>query len=442
MNTERFDLVQHIKGKTKHNCLWLCNIGAEKFWNSPVFEIKNNLYINMLNAIEEINLLLCKEKDIILLRRFPDNSYLDYIKNIGFEIPQIIIPTLEDDSLSLSEIILKDEKLHLELCKCKQKKLDLIFVPYAVTSLEEHIANKYSFYYFGASAKLCGQVNDKIYSRYIAEKMGFNVTNGYVCNCYESVEQAAIQLFQQGFKQIVLKDKYGASGKGLFLFKTVKEISFFKNRLFNNKYENPSYLVEGWYSTKHNINYQIHIKNNGIVECFSLSEQLLSGKVYCGSIFPAQITEYQKKQYYKYAQIVGRELYRIGYEGIASIDSIITADDILIPIIEINARFSLSTYTAFLADRLNAMCWCNYYLDIVTKEYLTFQKIYELMDINQLLYSRNSNEGVFLYNTSTISHTNISGKYFSRLFIIIISDNMKKVMELLDSFVKCMKCCI
>lgn len=50
-------------------------------------------------------------------------------------------------------------------------------------------------------------------------------------------------------------------------------------------------------------------------------------------------------------EIIGARLFELGYRGGVGIDAMILENNELIPIIEINGRFTLSTYVSFVQEK-------------------------------------------------------------------------------------------
>lgn len=101
-----FNLIRYVtKDRDKGIIVWLCNIGAEKYWNktgSGIVDINEDIPVN---RIEEMNLLICREQDIIILRKMPDQKYLSDLKGLGFSIPSILTPENADLLTPVSELV-------------------------------------------------------------------------------------------------------------------------------------------------------------------------------------------------------------------------------------------------------------------------------------------------------------------------------------------------
>ena len=104
-----FNFISSLKNRTGNEVfIWLCNIGAERFWHNQINIFQDNADMSLVNSIEEINLLLCRKQDTIILRNMPDPEYLKNAEKYGFEIPNILCPQNKEENLSISELILQE----------------------------------------------------------------------------------------------------------------------------------------------------------------------------------------------------------------------------------------------------------------------------------------------------------------------------------------------
>ena len=101
MNTIFRDII-----KFDGNLIWLFNIGVEKYWRQEVFTVKDKKENFIVNHIEEILFMIAQKQDYIILRKRPDPFYLNTLQEYGLEIPQILCPSIENENLSISELIL------------------------------------------------------------------------------------------------------------------------------------------------------------------------------------------------------------------------------------------------------------------------------------------------------------------------------------------------
>jgi len=414
--------------------VWLCNIGAEKYWNTLNTGMVDRYEDAIVNRIEEMNILICRKQDILILREKPDAVYLDKLKSIGFDIPNILVPENPDQTTPISELVLKDEKLIKRIREIAESNDEVYFAPYAVTRIEEEIAEKCNIRILGSPARICAGINDKIFNREIAEKLKFPVCEGRVCYSVDEIREEFHRLTGSlQFKKVIVKEPFGASGKGLYVLDDEARLETALRVIgrFARKNTEAKWLVEGWYEKKADINYQIYIAPDGSVRVFSIKQQMLRETVYIGSRIPPELTDEEISVINRYGEQIGRYLYNIGYTGVAGVDSIITTDNVIIPIIEINGRFTLSTYISFLDRIMEGRKIMTRYFRTSTSSVLSYSRLLEMMTEWGIDFDPERKEGVIVYTAGTFTggFKDGNGCYLGRIFALAASKDEEKVNE-------------
>ncbi|WP_024831903.1 ATP-grasp domain-containing protein [Ruminiclostridium josui] len=419
--------------RSKGIIVWLCNIGAEKYWSNLSAGVVNRQEDIAVNRMEEMNLLICREQDIVILREMPNEDYLENLKRMGFSIPTILSPENADLLTPISELVLGDENLLNKLKEAADKNDDLYFVPYGITHLEEEIAQKTGMKIMGAPSHINAKINDKIFNREISEKLGLTVCQGKVCSSTDEIREEYERLTNNEpfFSKVIIKEPKGASGKGLYIVdsKHKLESSLRMIARFSKGRTDSKWLVEGWYDKKGDVNYQIYVSPEGQVTVFSIKEQLLRDTVYIGSKMPPELEQKVLDSYVEYGQKIGRYLYEIGFTGVAGVDSIITEQDVCIPIIEINGRFTLSTYISFVNQILKDKKILSRYFRLTPEKPVNYTDICGKLDKEGLLINSDTKEGIFVYTSGTLPYKlhDSNDCCVGRAFALIVSDSWEKV---------------
>ncbi|HEX2947340.1 MAG TPA: ATP-grasp domain-containing protein [Clostridia bacterium] len=432
---EAGNLLSYITEKRdKGIIIWLCNIGAEKYWNVVSSGMSDKYEDAIVNRIEEMNVLICRKQDILILREKPDAAYLEKLEEIGVDIPNILVPVNLDQTTPISELVLKDDKLLSQLREIAGSNNEVYFAPYAVTCLEEQIAERCNLRLIGSSSKVNAIINDKIFNRRIAEELNFPVCEGRVCSSIEEIRQEFHRLTGSlQFGKVIIKEPFGASGKGLYIIEDEARLEAtlrIIGRLARKNAE-AKWLVEGWYEKKVDINYQIYIAADGSTSVFSIKQQVLRGTVYIGSKIPPELTEAEIQAIKKCGEQIGNYLYGIGYTGVAGVDSFITVNDILIPIIEINGRFTLSTYISFLDRITGGSKIITRYFRLSTKSILGYRRLLSMLEEKGIDYSTEKKEGVIIYTAGTFTSgfEDGNGCCAGRIFALIASKEEEKMND-------------
>lgn len=441
-----FDLINSLTNKEdKTRIVWLCNIGAEKYWNKLNIGISDKQEDIVVSHIEEMNLLLCRSQDVIVLREPPDEEFLRTLNELGFQIPTILIPKCSNETKSISEFILDDEEIINTLKDISNKCKETYFVPYAVTSFEEEIAYICNLKLVGGPSSISAKINNKIFNKAIAEDLNFKVCRGKTSDSIDEIREEYYNLTEKkdNFNKVIIKEPCGASGKGLYIIddkSKLEGILRLISRLARN-IENPQWIVEGWYNKKNDINYQIYISEEGNVNVFSIKEQILKDTIYIGSKIPCNISSEKIKEYKKCGTEIGKYLFNLGFTGVAGIDSFITEEDEIIPIIEINGRFTLSTYLSFLEKKYSENIIATRYFKVTTNSPYDYTMLKELLHQNDLLYDDNRKEGVIIYTSKTLPIHFIEKQrhYLGRIFALILGKDDTALDKYIDRLEKLIK---
>ncbi|HET9790240.1 MAG TPA: hypothetical protein VFR08_02970, partial [Candidatus Angelobacter sp.] len=151
-----------------------------------------------------------------------------------------------------------------------------------------------------------------------------------------------------------LKEAMGVSGKGLVVMERPEKMDHVLELL--RRQDRPerkyAFVVEQWIDKEKDINYQVLITASGDVQMLAIKESFARGAVHAGHRCPPELTAAQLSLYHSAAHAIGKELHRAGYWGIAGIDSIVDREGNVYPVLEINARFNMSTYQLALERAL------------------------------------------------------------------------------------------
>lgn len=401
---------------------WLFNIGIESKWTDNRFQIKNPVEDKAVFHMEEILLLLARKQDILLLRRMPDERFLQDMQRFGFDVPTIFCPSQENFSKTITELILEDKQL-LEELKDRAREKDLALLPYGVTRNEEMLAQYCGMEIIGSTSVVTKKANSKLYAREIMKRINLPMPEGRICEDLDKVEKVYQRLHNK-FRRIIIKQPYGASGQGLYLVDSEQRKERILHILKRSQSPEGKWIVEGWLEKKEDLNAQLYIGTDGEIDIFSVKKQLLDDTVYRGSVFPLDLSTEEMSKYVSQLKKVGNVLYQDGVRGIVGIDSLFTKEEIF-PVIEINVRFTLSTYLSALSNQFDSRYFRTMYYRVPLKNGISYEWIYEKLEKNGLLFKPEKREGIFCYIHACMTLEVVDG--LGRLFVIMVS---KKIGEL------------
>jgi hypothetical protein len=421
----------------EHPIVWLHNFEAERFWVKPgtiqLPGIGSPQDAAIVNRLEEFGIFLAGPRDTLILRENPDPAFVDYVKWLGFDPPSFLAVCPQDPNLPITAGILQSEIAQQELASLAG---NCWLVPFARTRLEDDLISLCGIRCPTPPSAICKIVNSKVYGRRIARQLGLNLIPGSECTNLDELARALEACIPavSGGEPYVVKESMGVSGKGLVVLdsaeKTRRTLGFL--RRLSHPLATYAFVVERWVDKEKDVNYQIFIDGAGGVELLAIKEILTEGGVHRGHRFPPELTAAQRHVYEEAAQEIGRRLWQDGYTGIAGIDSVVTKDGTVFPLLEINARFNMSTFHLAIEERLQ-------------HRYSALAKFYNLrlqqtLDFDCLaatlgdgLYSRASGRGAIVLNFATVN-CNVSQRpgqsARGRLYIMLIGESQQDVARL------------
>ncbi len=404
---------------------WLFNIGIEKEWYVDRFQIKNPEEDRVVQHIEEILLLLTRKQDVLLLRRRPDAKFLSEMEKLGFETPEILCPDREDKTKTITELVLEDKRVLTKLRRMTHEK-NICLIPYGVTDKEETLADICNMKIIGSTSVVTHLTNSKLYAKELLQKIQLPSPEGKVCGDFDEVQEEWERLSKR-FRRVVIKRPYGASGQGLYLVENFSQLQRVLHVLKRSGKENRKWIVEGWYEDKKDLNTQLYICDDGSIEILAVKEQILENTVYRGSVFPAVLPMDRENEYLNSLRDVGNKLYQDGVRGIVGIDSIMLEKEIF-PVIEINVRFTLSTYLSMLPMRFGERYFCSMYYRISLSNCWNYIELTKALKSAGLAFDRRKGEGIFCYNHACIDQKTV-GK-IGRLFVVFVAAKKERLWGL------------
>jgi len=430
------DLVRWLRtDRHQGRLIWLCNIGVEQHWRDSRYALVDHREDEVVSRIADLPLLLGREQDVVLLREHPDPLFLDLLKSLGLGGCKVVVANSASAHTCLTELLLRDESAIEELRQYVEASSEPAWlVPFGVSKWEEELGRLIGAEVFGAPSDVGRKVNSKLESRMLAMGLGMPVATGEICESLEQVRAAWGRLASGATpRTVVIKQPHGASGKGMYLVRSATQLEA-TLRLLERVYEGREtgpHLVECWHEKLADLNYQLQIGPSGPTPVFSLKSQLVEGVVYVGSVDPSAVSRELEEAIRNAGQRIGARLQSKGYRGIASVDGMVLGDGTLIPIVEINGRLSLSTYTSFLRDRLGCSVLLTGYHRLSAHRSIAYSEILDLLSTAGLRYDRDLRRGVIVYSASSLPRDSGKGhECIGRAFFAVCADNRADVGHL------------
>lgn len=390
---------------------WLYNSNKEQSWNAgnvipSIFDYEQD---QLVRQQEQQMLYLADAKDTVLLECSLSKEFLDYLSDHDLHLPNML--SLDSGISVASETV----------------------VPFILTSeLSERFPG--ARFWGDIHPERVKYLNNKLVARKLGNQHQIRMVQGYICRTVEELQKSYLELSDQGFERVVLKIPYGSSGKGLKIINNPRSlqtmIAYILRR--NQPFE---VLMEGWTMARSNMNGQLWIDQDR-VEIVAVTEQKIdSDGVYTGTIFTPDFTRQELQAYRKEMLKIGGILQEEGYKGICGIDSIVSTQGKLYPLIEINARLTQVTYLLPLVLKLTNHEPHLFYVESVQHSFsldreLSFSELLDLLSDTVKTDDQNK-----LFVSTYAAHNSVkTGRWRYRVQVLFYGNERTKVKAMIQTF--------
>jgi hypothetical protein len=349
------ELKQCLTGRPDARFIWLCNFEVENEWahnyvGLPVPRLSTTT--STIQRMEELGALIAEPIDYLLLGKRLDEEYRRYVERLGLGLPTELVVQAGVPDARTSQSVLGSPKLLRQLSELAEQGTFLM--PMGASAEEQKIANATGLQMAVPDADTFQRVNSKIYSRRLVEELGLRAIPGYAC---ETVAELRDALGDGPSKDqpVIVKDAFGVSGKGLVVLdnptKAQRLLRMVDQRARRTGIEALHVVVERFLAKRFDLNYQLTIDRDGGVRFAFVKEALTVGGVHKGHIMPPALTATQYQEIAEGAERIGARLYADGFFGVVGVDALLGADDLVYPVLEINARLNMSSYQGRVTER-------------------------------------------------------------------------------------------
>jgi hypothetical protein len=331
------------------------NFDAETLWRDEKLcqlpFIPDKASIQITAALDEILFLLCKQGDVLLTNKAFDKSLLKYVQQLGFSFYCNREDLANDNSgqndvlRNLLEYAGKPEGLPGD------GLIDKTFQTFAVTEHSKEWCEKERINYNYPELPVIKNVNSKRYSYELRKSFDIDI-GSKLAESTEELITFGTAMLKEG-NQVIIKDMFGVSGKGNLLVNGEgmlnRLVKYIKNQ--EEKGKKVEFLLEPFLQKELDFTCIAFIEPDGTFRLLDIQYMQANGFAYSGT---CELTKELKDKIFEsnYIHIVeqaGKELYKAGYHGDVCIDSMLLKSGAFVPIVEINARKSM-TYMKYCLD--------------------------------------------------------------------------------------------
>ncbi|MCE7003218.1 ATP-grasp domain-containing protein [Kibdelosporangium philippinense] len=349
-------LKRSLTGDSRTPLVFVCNFEVEQHWSTGFVGLPAapfSMTGPLVTRMEELGALLAGPDDFLILQHPLDPGYVQYVGELGLTLPTVLIadgPGESTAAKAMNSPVLRDLAAR-----------GVQLMPMGVSDLEVRLAKATGMPLAAPDLETVIAVNSKIYSRRLVETSGLRAVPGWCCETVSEFTELMAALGPECTREspVVVKDAYGVSGKGLVLVddprtadRLVRQVV---RRAARRSDDRLHVVVERWLPKRADLNYQLTVDPGGAVRLDFVKEALTRDGVHLGHVSPAQLDSDQLAEIEKAAHTVGAALHRDGFWGVAGVDAVVTTDEVVYPVLEINARFNMSTYQGAVLETFDRL---------------------------------------------------------------------------------------
>ncbi|WP_341281897.1 hypothetical protein [Paenibacillus sp. FSL H8-0537] len=389
----------------------------------------------IVGAMDELLFLFCESSDVLLTRNPVAPAQLRYLSSIGLTFRTSDEP-LEANSGAREENPFQQMLNKGAVHKYKELLPPGGFVePFAVLDGLQELSSLYRLGGRYPDMDTIRHVNSKLYSTELRESLGYGPPTRIVRNHMELRRTAEAML---GAGPVLIKDTFGVSGKGNLLIQSLATLERIAGYVAaqEQKAKSALFLLEPLLDKEIDFSCQFHIDADGGYELISVQQVMNAEFAYQGTFSASEelIEKLEREDYFKLMQKTADLLYESGYYGHVCVDSMLLADGGLVPIVEINARKSMSLIKKRLDDYLAEFSLQGNltYLSVICNGIVEYADLLASMEREGLLFRPDRGEGILPLSAGTFTINQADGlKRKGRLYLSAAAGRIERCSELL-----------
>jgi hypothetical protein len=309
--------------------------------------------------LDEVLFPLCEDVDV-LCTRLPRHQLLrEYHRSLGFRHAE---RSCTADAL--------DPRDTYALLSCEQHADWLAAavgsgaqpLPWAVTPESALVLRSCGITGFPPVA-VAAIVNSKIWSTKLRKKLDPSDAAAFVSSSEELLALGREYLGR--VSSIVIKEAYGVSGAGSLRVESERRLNqvvcFLRSQ--ERARRKVALIVEPFFDRAFDFSIYLDLYPSGEVSVVGLQEVLVTGFTWRAITPMSEIHQAAacRDQYYSAIRHTCRALYDEGYFGPVCVDSMVLTNGTIMPVVEVNARFSLGRVNHQLDTILKKVGWSSYF---------------------------------------------------------------------------------
>jgi hypothetical protein len=422
---------------------------SEAYWREPNLaklpSLPDTGSSRIIGAMDEMLFAFCGPQDGVLTVRQMNDAHVAYLHTVGFRFIFNRFDLYRQDNKDSGE-----QPNVFQLMTHREVAEDLVnffpervlLEPFAVLPGTEEAAKQYGLEGIFPSQDVIRYVNTKCYSLRVRDRLGIPNVGVIVENVAALLDTGA-RLLQKG--PFLIKDDYGVSGKGNQLIDSERTLQRIAKYLSGQvaKGKQVRFILEPYLQKRDDFSSQFRVEQDGTVTLISVQQLVNNGLAFGASCSadPALLETLDGLGYFELMRKVGAQLYVDGYYGDVCVDSMVLQSGDLAPLVEINARKSMSLIKHAIESRLDgsARMVCLTHITAINNSTTDFPALLERLREQRLLFETGRDAGILPLTSGTMFHSssiNVAAPMRGRLYIAVACDSEKQRVDLLTDFAR------
>lgn len=396
------------------------SLESERYWReedlAALPSVPDAKALAIVQAMDEMLFVFCGSGDILLTRQGMDKAQYDYLQSLNYSFrtnrnPLTLgaeVPGTAQNALNVFEL--------LGRLNPGQEPDSLIpegawLEPFAVLPGTHEAIKRYKLRPVLPDEQTVRKVNTKTYSAAMRDRLLLpNIA--LVVHSVEELLQSGQALLEKG--DFLIKDEYGVSGKGNQLVDSERILLRMAGYLESsrNRDKRIRFVLEPLLDRETDFSCQFHIDPEGRISILSVQQLVNHGFAFgeSHSPEPSLLDRLDREGYWETMHSIGRELYADGYYGDVCVDSMLLRDGSLAPLVEINARKSMSLIKHNVDRQLKqeGMHTCLLQVPLATMGEVHYADLLGRLEREGILFSQGAGEGVIPLASGTLQPPDVS----------------------------------
>ncbi|MEI2281878.1 hypothetical protein [Paenibacillus polysaccharolyticus] len=385
---------------------------AERFWRDPnqakLPSVHDPVMENVVMAMDELLFPFCGAQDRLITRYQMNASHKAYLHEIGFQFLSNSSDLESPDGGSAGRtanifdlLTSTDQVGDIDPDWLNGARLS----PFAVIPGVDRATARFGLEQDCPAVETVQTVNSKLYSTELNRRLGLQCDSQTVYS-HEELLSSGLALLKQG--PFLIKDEFGVSGKGNLLIESEAILQRVTSYLADQcrKGRTVRFIIEPFLLKELDFSCQFHIDPDGTYRHVSVQQVVNHKFAYQGSYTADDrlLHRLHEAEYFDVMKLVARELYQSGYHGDVCVDSMLLRDGLIVPIVEVNARKSMSLIKHYV-DRYLEKHDTAGSMTHATLQFagdVSFDQLLELLDREGVLYKPDRGFGMLPLSANTL----------------------------------------